>query len=124
MTPITNLNVDLLRAALADAEAHPDQWEQHAWATRIDTATGTRETYSLAARVCVHAGLAINWDRVNAHGDATWLTDRRAIVDAANQLLGLDLFDAHALHDAANDIARTRKIAERLIKRARARRRR
>jgi hypothetical protein len=118
MTPRnTTLNVELLRAGLDAIEAHPSQWDAHAWATRADTG---HETYSLAARVCLLAGCAIDWARVNEWGNATWLTDRRAIPDAANELLGLGLLDAHKLFDVANDIPRTRKIATRLIKRAKA----
>ena len=116
MTPRnTTLNVDLLRAGLDAIEANPCQWDQHAWATRTEAG---HETYSLAARVCLLAGHAINWRRVNEHGNATFLTDRRAIPDAARELLGLDSCDAYKLFDVALDIRRTRKLGERLIKRA------
>ena len=118
MTPRnTTLNVDLLRAGLDAIEAHPSQWDTHAWATRTDAGG---ETYSLAARVCLLAGHAIDWARVNEWGNATWLTDRRSIPDAARELLGLGLLDAYKLFDVEMDIGRTRKVAARLIKRAKA----
>jgi hypothetical protein len=117
-TRTTTLNVELLRAALDAIEAHPDQWDANGWATRTDDG----ETYSLAARVCLLAGHPINWNRVNEYGNATFLTDRRAIPDAARELLGLDSDAAYKLFDVALDIRRTRKVAERLIKRSGGRR--
>jgi hypothetical protein len=118
-TRTTSLNVELLRAALDAIEAHPEQWDANGWATR--TKAG-HELHSLAARVCLLAGQSIDWRRVNEHGNATFLTDRRAIPDAARELLGLDSDDAYKLFDVALDIRRTRKVAERLIKRSSARR--
>jgi hypothetical protein len=111
---MTTPNVDLLRAALDAIEANPAQWDQRAWATRSEIGD---EFYSLAAWVCLLVGDEINWDRVNEWGNATWLTNGQTIIDAANELLGLDVLDAHKLHDVDNDIAKTRKIGERLIKR-------
>jgi hypothetical protein len=111
---MATLNIDLLRTALDAIEANPEQWDQRAWATRTESGA----TYSLAARVCLLVGDAIDWDRVNEWDNATWLTNGQTIIDAANELLGLDMFDAHELHDVDNDIAKTRKIGERLIKRA------
>lgn len=112
---MTALNIDLLRTALDAIEANPEQWDQRAWATRTETGD---ELYSLAARVCLLVGDEINWDRVNDWGNATWLTNGQTIIDAANELLGLGVFDAHELHDVDNDIAKARKVGERLIKRA------
>ena len=114
MRTITTLDVALLRAALDAIEAHPEQFDDHAWAARTDAG----ECYSLAARVCLLAGHSINWGRVNEHGNATFLTNGEAIPETADELLGLGVIDAHKLFDVGNDIARTRKIAERLIKRA------
>lgn len=111
---MTTLNADLLRAALADIEAYPEQWEPQAWAARSHTGN---ETYSLAARICLRAGLSIDWTRCNEWGAATWLTDRRTIPDAARELLGLHLLDAYKLFDVENDVAKSRKVAERMIKR-------
>jgi len=111
----TTLNIDLLRSALAVIEADPLHWDGFGWATRDQ---GAGELYSLAARVCVITGHAINWDRVNEWGNATFLTDGRAIPDAATELLGLGTFDAHDLFDVDLNIARTRTVGERLIKRA------
>ena len=118
-TRTTTLNAELLRAALDAIEAHPDQWDGNGWATR--DATGA-EAYSLAARVCVLVGDAIDWNRVNEHGNATFLTNGQSIPDAARELLGLDSDDAYRLFDVELDIPRTRKVAERLIKRAGGRR--
>ncbi len=110
----TTINIELLRGALEAVEADPERFDAQGWATRDNSG----ESYSLAARVCQLAGHSINWNRANQWGNATFLTDGRAIPDAANELLGLGTIDAHKLFDVANDIRRTRKIAERLIKRA------
>jgi hypothetical protein len=115
----TDLNVELLRAALDAIEAHPEQWDDNGWATRTEAG---HESYSLAARICLLAGDAINWNRVNEHGNATFLTNGESIPDAARELLGIDRDDAYKLFDVDLDIRRTRKVAERLIKRSGVRR--
>jgi hypothetical protein len=114
MRTITTLDVALLRAGLDAIEAHPEQFDAHAWATR----TSTGEFYSLAARVCLLAGHAINWNRMNQQGNATFLTGGEAIPETAVELLGLGVVDAHALFDVELTIPRTREIGERLIKQA------
>lgn len=114
MRTTTTLDVALLGAALDVLEARPEQFDYHAWATRTDAG----EFYSLAARVCLLAGHAINWNRVNEWGNATFLTNGQAIPETAADLLGLDMFDAQDLFDVELTIPGTRKVAERLIKRA------
>lgn len=114
MRTTTTLDVALLGAALDVIEARPEQFDANAWATRTDAG----EFYSLAARLCLLAGHAINWSRVNNSGNATFLTNGEAIPATAADLLGLDTFDAHELFDVELTIPRTRKVAERLIKRA------
>ena len=114
MRTTTTLNVALLGAALDVIEARPEQFDNQAWATR----THGGEFYSLAARVCLLAGHTIDWSRTNEWGSATFLTNGEAIPETAAELLGLDTFDAHELFDVELTIRRTRKVAERLIKRA------
>jgi hypothetical protein len=111
----TTTNVDLLRNALDAIEADPTHWDGFGWATRDQ---GAGNLYSLAARVCILAGHAINWDRVNEWSNATFLTNGNAIPETAAALLGLGTLDAHALFDIDLNIARTRKVGDRLIRRA------
>ena len=114
-TRTTTLNVELLRAALDAIEAHPEQWDAYGWATRTEAGA---EFYSLAARVCLLVGDAITGVGSTQSGNATWLTNGSTIPDAARELLALDSDEAYKLFDVELDIARTRKIAQRLIKRA------
>ena len=82
-------NLPLLRKVLEHVDAHPDEWNQHAWGMQTSrSACGT--AFCIAGHAAVMAGLTPVWKRT---GDETFM---HSVVDAD----GNEVFVAYAAQDA------------------------
>lgn len=113
------INVDLLRQTLEYITAHPEEWDQEQWAIKDSCGTA----YCAAGTtVVLHDGKdAINWDSAHRRNYGSRLSTDEAIRpdgewigirDRAQELLGLNHFQADRLFDASNTLYDLWAIAE------------
>jgi hypothetical protein len=86
---VTEINIPLLRKVLEYADAHPEEVDLEAWASR--TPCGT--TACIAGITAILTGHEIDWSGASADEefyDASYTTNRRFISSVAIEELGLN----------------------------------
>lgn len=99
-------NVAEMEAIIGYIEAHPEEWDQQLWATKLDCGTA----YCMAGHAVVRAGYSIRWEDsldgrrvgntcVDPVNGQVW-----SIETLARSLLGLTPTEALYLFAASNDL--------------------
>lgn len=108
------INVPLLRKTLEYITAHPEEWDQAYWGTRVINDNACNTSHCLAGHAVVLNGDQVLWSGDDDTEFANFIASGQLIQVRAEHLLGLAPPEARALFSHNNSLYRLWKIANRL----------
>lgn len=108
-------NIAEMKAVYAYIQAHPDEWDQSNWASRLLIGgSGCQTAFCFAGHVAVRAGYEPHFS--DHPWTATVTNGNEEIADVAQQILDIDDYTAEALFVCTNNLETLGKIIDEIEK--------
>lgn len=107
------INIPLLRKTLEYITAHPAEWNQGVWGSRVYDGDVCRTSHCLAGHAVVLNGDELSWTRNHYNGVRLAFIDAPdvSIRDRAQELLGLTYYQAGQLFESGNSLRKLWALA-------------